>query len=138
MMSQNGTPKPDLSANQHRALQALLSTPTITEAAEKCGLTRKTLHAYLNDPAFSEAYHAERERLVEETISGLQKIGTKAVGVLHGALKDPDVNARIRAARAILDFTFKVAEIAELKREVEEIKRHDEQVYGNGRGGRGY
>ena len=132
-MTQNGTIRGDLSANQQRALQALLTTSTISEAAEKSGLGRRTIHRYLEDRAFSEAYNSARHRLVEETIAGLQKIGTEAVGVLHDALEDPDVNARIRAARAVLDFTFKVVEIAELKREVEEIRRHDQEMYGTGR-----
>jgi len=132
-MSQNVTSR-SLSANQQRALAALLSTPTIAEAATKCGLTRKTIHAYLRDEDFAQAYREERERLVEQTVAGLQRIGTEAVEVLHDAFEDPDVNARIRAARYVLDLTFKVHEVAELRREIEEIKAFDREHFGTNGG----
>ncbi len=53
----------DLSANQEKAISALLSEATLTAAATKAGVTDRTLRRWLaEDTTFIEAYQQARQR----------------------------------------------------------------------------
>ena len=58
-MAQNGTVPSELTAAQRRAIEALLSEPSIEAAAEASGVGRRTLHRWLaDDVAFTAALRA--------------------------------------------------------------------------------
>jgi len=97
----------NLSANQQRALVALLSSPTIQAAARSCGLGESTVRKYLSEPNFAHAYAEERERLFSEGIHALQQAASKAVDVFVAALEHEDANVRLRAARSVWEHLFK-------------------------------
>ncbi|MBX7251418.1 MAG: hypothetical protein K1X50_05485, partial [Candidatus Promineofilum sp.] len=61
-MAQNGTAQGDLSVNQRRAIEALLSEASIDAAAEASGVGRRTLHRWLaEDATFTAALRASQD-----------------------------------------------------------------------------
>ncbi len=130
----------ELSANQQRALQALLATTSIAAAAEEAGLNARTIKRYLAEPTFAQVYREQREIALQETVSALQSGGVAAVTALREALDTDDDNLRLRAARAVLDYLFKGVELERRVRETEDlIARIDALEAGSGAwGGNGW
>ena len=117
-----------LSPNQQKALAALLSTPTVEAAAKECGMGVRTIRRYLATPQFAATYRAQRALVVAETVAGLEKAGTDAVAAMTGALKDEDVNVRLRAARFVIDSLFRGADMERRNREVDEIEAEIQEL----------
>src|SRR5262245_51915165 len=116
---------------REEALAALLSTTSIEKAAQKAGLSERTLHNWLADPEFLGAYRDARRQVVEGAVTRLQKAAGAAVRCLKRNLTCGNAGAEIRAALGILDHAVKAVEVmdlaqqlAELKREIEEVRRH--------------
>jgi hypothetical protein len=114
----------ELSANQQKALSALLTHPSIEAAAKSCGLTERTLRRYLKENAFfRDAYREARDELFAEAVGNLRRIAIKAIAGLESAIDDPDVNVRIRAYRSILDYLFKGVDLERKIKETEELEQ---------------
>src|SRR5215218_8891671 len=96
-----------LSDRQAKALAAMLVTSTLTAAAERCGLTERTLRRYLKDPDYAKRYHEERARLVDQAVADLEKLGTVAVDVLRRNFEADSPHAQIRAATTVLTLMFR-------------------------------
>jgi hypothetical protein len=112
----------ELTPNKQRALEALLASNTVGEAAEKAELSPRTLWRYLADPEFQEVYREQRALLLQQTITALQRVGAEAVAVLQDSISpDEEANLRLRAARSALDHMFRGVETGRKIREQEEI-----------------
>ena len=119
----------DFSDGKRKALQALLVSRTIAEAADKCGMHRNTIHRYLaEDEEFARAYREARETMMAEAVTALRQSGASAAGVLANALEDEDVNVRLRAARTILDQLFRGVEQERRIKETEEFEQRLEEL----------
>ena len=112
----------NLTSKQLRAIAALLTTNTREEAAAAAGVSPATLYRWLKEPAFREEYRAERSRAVGQVMGELLARASSAISVLGDGLEDDDVGARLRAARATLDYVFKGVEIERRLQEQEELE----------------
>ena len=60
--------------NKKKALEALLDSRSLTEAADKAGITRRTLYGYIHhEPDFAKAYEELRSQqaiLYMESMNG--------------------------------------------------------------------
>lgn len=92
-----------LSRTQERAIAALLEQPTIEAAAKVCGVNEKTLRRWLKAEAFSEAFKAARERVVDFAVVSLQRSMHEAVDALVRNLTAASPTVQVQAARAILE-----------------------------------
>jgi hypothetical protein len=91
----------DLTPNQARALNALMATTSIENAAKQCWLGVATIKRYLAQDEFKKAYRQRRTILLSETVSGLTQLGAKAIAVIAGALdNEDDPNAQLRGGQA--------------------------------------
>ncbi len=91
---------------RQNAIDALLDSKTLTEAAEKAGITRKTLYNYLRtDKEFARAYKEARERLTLERLDTIEAEQAQAKAVMLEIMNDKQQNSatRLKAAQAILD-----------------------------------
>lgn len=91
---------------RQNAIDALLDSKTLTEAAEKAGITRKTLYNYLRtDKEFARAYKEARERLTLERLDTVEAEQAQAKAVILEIMNDKQQNSatRLKAAQAILD-----------------------------------
>ena len=111
--------KPDnLSAKQHTAIVALLTSATIQGAAQEAGISERQIHRWLaNDPAFDAAYRRARWRATQQAIARLQQVSSAAVTVLISiaADKQQPASSRVAAASKLLDVALKSVEIEELE-----------------------
>lgn len=92
--------------NKERAMAALLDAATLTEAAERAGLDRKTLYNYLHDEAdFAKEFKRQRElRAIEqaEQAAGEREAALQAI---RDIMNDTELsgNTRLKAAEKLLD-----------------------------------
>ena len=105
-MSEDVQKSPIKTANREKALTALLESSSITEAANKCGLSDKTLRRYLEEKEFFDEYATSRRQIVESAVSALQQAAIEAVETLRRNLTCDNPQAEIRAAQLILDNVF--------------------------------
>ena len=101
--------------NKERALAAMLGCNTLTEAAEKAQISRKTLYNYIrNDGDFGAAYRAARDQITLEQMDALNNGKERATALLLGLMDDTKQPAslRMKAAQTILTTATKPQEIA--------------------------
>ncbi len=111
--------------NHERALAALLSSDTQTEAAEKAGISDRTLRGYLADPAFNAEYQRRKRQLVSDATRQLQASYASAIRALRDIVEDTTSTeaARISAARALLEYGTKFTETNDLLTRLEDVEK---------------
>jgi hypothetical protein len=105
------------SRKQEAAIAALLIAPTIAHAAQSAGISESTLTRWLRSEAFRHAYQLAQREALSQAIAALAAAAGMAVTVLRAAMLDQSASpaARVTAARAVLEFGFRGAEIADLE-----------------------
>jgi hypothetical protein len=120
------------------AVSALLESGSVAEAAERCGVSERTLRNWLADPPFLAAYKDARRKLLDDAVLRLQHAAKEAVATLVRHLGSDNPNAAIRAAVAILDQTFRGTEVLDLANELAELRKQVEaSQHGNSDAGAG-
>lgn len=114
-----------LSQKRTCALQAVLSSVTLKEAADKAGISRKTLYRYMHeDNEFKAALASEMGSLLSTAKDGLQKALLPATGALYRMVcgeDAPDAN-KISACRTVLDYALKLTEINDIINRLEALE----------------
>lgn len=96
--------KSDMKKNQ--ALTALMESASISEAAEKAGISRRTMYNYLHgDIGFARAYKQRQEESATLYFEFLEKNRERAAEVVLELMEDKQQPGaiRLKAAKAILD-----------------------------------
>ena len=89
-----------------RALAALLDSNTLTEAADKAEISRKTLYNYMRDDSdFANAYQAAQEQLAIEQMDALASDRERAKTTILNLMEDKEQSAaiRLKAAQSVFD-----------------------------------
>lgn len=117
-MASNGK---KLSANQIKAIAALLKFPFIKDAAQACGLGRRTIDRYLKQPHFKAELRKQQDGLIVAASAALAGLAGDAIKTLGEIVKDEEASAsvRVRAAIAILEQRRKTTELDELAERVQ-------------------
>lgn len=113
-----------------KAIMALLSSPTVTDAAKESGIPQTTLYRYLQDEEFQELYRQARSQAVGQTVSYVQSLCSSAIETLKSIMLDENgpKNARVSAARVILETSLRCVEADELMARLEKLERRDENA----------
>lgn len=126
-MATNGTSHDGLTPKQEKALAALLTEPTVTAAAAKVGVGERTVHTWLAEPTFADAYRAARRHAVGQAIARLQQGSTAAVDalldVIDGAYATAPPAVRVSAAKVVLDMAFRAVELEDLQARLEALEQ---------------
>ncbi len=115
-----------VTAKQEWAIGALLSQPSVKQAAEATPISYATLRRWLaHDERFREAYRDARRAVVEQATARLQSAAAQAVSVLLAVALNPDAHepARVGAARTILEFAYRGMEADDLANRIENLER---------------
>lgn len=91
---------------KQKALEALLDSRTLTEAAQKAGISRRTLYTYIRtDLKFATAYQAAQEQSVIDQLEAISDEKSRAKAVILSLMEDEEQPAavRLKAAQSILD-----------------------------------
>jgi hypothetical protein len=109
-------------------LLALACGATAESAAQKAGVSLRTVRRRLADPEFCRRLQQLRGEIVQRTTGTLTAVTGEAVRALAELLK-PDVapHTRLGAARAVLEMAMKMREFAEFGERLGELEqRFDE------------
>ena len=102
-------------------LAALLTNPTVKEAAASVGIPETTAYNWLRKPDFSDEYKQRKRQAVAEASDYLQsKIG-EATRIISEIMGDVETSPQVRlsAAKAIIDTAYKVIEQVEIVDRIE-------------------
>jgi hypothetical protein len=110
-------------AARERAVLALLSCPTLEDAADEAGVSERTLRRWLrDDAAFQDDYRRARAAAADEVLRRLQVGAGTAVQALVQTAEGDDAVA-VKAAVAVLDQLHKAARAADLEARLAELER---------------
>jgi hypothetical protein len=112
-----------MKTNQENALNALLASASISDAAIKCGLSEKTLRRYLADADFQKEFRSARRMVFEQNIVRLQSLHTGAVDALERNLNCENPSVEVRAAQIILEGNRKDFETLDILERLEILEK---------------
>jgi hypothetical protein len=112
-----------LSRKMEQAIAALLSEPTIAQAAAKVGVTDRALKNWLALPAFAAAFREARMEVLRHTIGRLSALTSKAADALERNASCGNPAAENGAARLILDNAIGGVELLDIVERVAELER---------------
>ena len=123
-MRQNATLQA-LSPKQRTAVEALLTTGEVAAAAQAAGVSRATLHRWLQEPVFLQAVREAEGRALDDLSRLLVRLGRTATATLAKAMTDATAPwaTRVRAADATLSRLLQLRELATLEARVAELER---------------
>ena len=113
-----------MTPKQNKVLAALLTAPSKAAAAQAAGISPRTLRDYLADPEFQAAYKRAFAGLVEDATRQAQQAIAPALSTLREIVEDTDENAqaRISAARSILEYSMKLTEQTDILARLESLE----------------
>ncbi len=118
--------------NKDKALIALLTTSSIVEASNKCGLSQETLYRFLKDKDFLAEYRNARRATVENAVTTIQNATSETVETLKRNLHCENPQAEIRAAEIILNNSLKSLELFDVIERLEKLENeYQEQTKEN-------
>jgi hypothetical protein len=112
-----GLEKAKLTVKQQRAIEALLTEPTVQAAADAAGVSKTTIFRWLADSVFSGVYRDLRGQALEGTLTALQQASGEAVRTLKTVMTDETAKGseRVSAARCVLEMSQKAREVLEIE-----------------------
>ena len=121
----------NLSARQRLALPIIAAEATIDGAAEKIGVTRKTVYEWLKQEPFKGALEEARKEFVESAFRTMRLSAKKAADKIVKHVDSTDERISLRAAENIIEFTQKALEHEDLERRIEALEAKAIQKGGN-------
>lgn len=93
-------------------ITALLQANTIKAAAESLGISPRTIHTRMREPAFQEEYNAAKNAVLQEAVSTITAKLSTAVSIIAEIMENPDTNpaTRLQAAQTILNNAGKLSD----------------------------
>lgn len=109
---------------QSRAIAALLTTRSVSDAAAHVGISERTMFRWLAEPTFRRELADAEHELLDAAQRQLLLLQTDAISVLATMLRDADAPhaARLRAAQIVLDSLLKLRELRDLERRLTAIE----------------
>ena len=126
-MGQNGPGGKKLNYRQEAAVAACISSHTLAEASQACGVSLTTLKRWMALPEFQEALMQGSRDLLGRAISELLRATSRAAGVLVELLESEHEATRLKAALGILDRSMGAVEYFDIEQRlalVEEQLKH--------------
>lgn len=118
----------ELSANQERALLALIAEPTKRRAAQACGISEAQIYRHLADETFQAEYQRRRQEAYRGALDSLRIGAETAAGVLRELVSDETISPVVRmgASSKLLQLSFKAQELADVEERISELERRIE------------
>jgi hypothetical protein len=118
-MSENVT----LSRNQKKALTALITEPSITRAAQRVGITPKTIYRYLELPDFRDELSEAQRSILSQAHHSLLAGITEALDTLRELHKSAESESvRRQAASDWISHALRLAEFVDIERRLQALE----------------
>ncbi|MFP4477721.1 MAG: hypothetical protein ACLFOY_19345 [Desulfatibacillaceae bacterium] len=116
--------KEDLTARQDKAVRALLTAPSIRDAATVAGVGERTLWRWLQEEDFQAAYREARNLALRAAIGRVQSLLAEALGTLGAVMADVEApaSARVSAAKTVLDVGLRAHEQESLEARIQALE----------------
>lgn len=115
-----------LTARQIAAIEALLSRPTLADAAHAAGVTPRSINRWLHDDAeFRAAVQQAEAAALDALARRLAALSDGALNTLAVVMYDPTQAAgvRVRAASILLDAMLRVREARDIEQRLATIEQ---------------
>jgi hypothetical protein len=106
-------------------IAALLTCPTVRQAAQAAGISEASANRYMKDPAFMEAYRQARKQALDRALAVLEQGMLQAVAVLRMLMTAPETPAatRVRAALGLLELGLRVSVLEDQEARLHALER---------------
>jgi hypothetical protein len=114
---------------QERAISLLLSEKTIERAAQKCHVTRQTMHRWMKDPGFRAAYLEAKTELLQRATRALTRNSAAAAETLAKVFKGrpkPNQSANVSAAIGTLRLALDAFALEDLDERLRKLENRDD------------
>jgi len=126
-MSQNVAPE-----KRSLLALALASGSSIGDAAEKFGLSRRTVERWLAKPPFRRLIARLRSEMLASALGRMTGNMSRAADTVASLLEGAEPHIRLRAARALLSLGLRMQDAVDLTERVRELERELAQRQGVG------
>lgn len=103
--------KKNTAVSDEEIIAALLESGTVREAAEKTGLTARTVYERMGDKDFQAAYSSAKADIVREAVFSISRKLSAAIDAVAEIMTDENTNpaVRLQAAQTIINNAGKFA-----------------------------
>lgn len=110
---------------REQALAALLTNPSMRDAARESGVGYSTLIRWSKEPEFAAELAAARNEVLDAALERLKTAAFNAVGTLIEVAASPAASdmARVSSAKAVIELALRVGSIQQLTERVEQLER---------------
>lgn len=121
-----------MTPTKEKAIAALMTCPTKKEAAQKAGISDRTLRNYLADPDFQTAYQRAFTGIIEDATRQAQQTLSPALSTLREIMEDVEIPAaaRVSAAKTALEYAIRLTETNDFAARLEALEQ-DEGIRGD-------
>ena len=122
-----------MTPNKEKLLAALLTSRSKKEAAAAAGIAERTMRTYFEDPEFCQRYREAFAGVIEDATRQAQALLMPALSTLQTVMEDEEIpaQARITAAKSIIDYSLKLTEQVDILEQLRELERWKEELNGN-------
>jgi hypothetical protein len=122
------------SRKHEQAISALLTQPTLAEAATTVGVGEATLRPWLQQASFQTGYRQARREAVGQAIARLQHVTAVAVNTLEAIMTDPTARegAKVTAAQAVLELAIQAVELEDLEVRITALEQRLAEAHAGG------
>jgi DNA-binding MurR/RpiR family transcriptional regulator len=115
--------EPVLSRRHEGVIVALLSNPTIKDAATAANVSESTVWRLMQREDFQKRYREAQDEALNSALGSIQGAAIEAVATLREiATKGKVEAARVQASKTILDYTFKVRQQFGLEERIKQLE----------------
>lgn len=111
--------------NYEQIALLVLTQPTLKMAAEKAGISYKTLTRYRKNPEFQAVLQAEKVAIFHDTMQKAQAYTMEALETLREIQNNSTLNesARVSAAKVILELGTQLHSVEAIEAELAELRK---------------
>lgn len=111
--------------NYEQIALLVLTQPTLKMAAEKAGISYKTLTRYRKNPEFQAVLQAEKVAIFHDTMQKAQAYTMEALETLREIQNNSTLNesARVSAAKGILELGTQLHSMEAIEAELAELRK---------------
>ena len=115
----------NLTPRKRKALEALLTSGDISQAANTAGVSRDSVYRWLRDPDFQGAMTEGTQAALQGLSQSLLTLGAAAAKTLQAALEDTTapLAVKLRAADIVLTRLLQMRELVDLDKRLTELEK---------------
>lgn len=117
-----------MTTSKEKALAALLTSTTRKEAAEKAGISYRTIRVYLEDAEFAAEYRRRKGEIVDDAARRLTNAMQSAIQVLENGTAGKRVSAAaLKSSKLVLEYSARFIAISDIMARLDAMEEQDRQ-----------